>query len=181
MGINQSHSIPYIYPSKIKKMTPIELIEFVNKGGHPSVFGTRDQDLQPLIGRAVGAKIIENGSELIVYAQNILGQHQKNLENNAWISYTVCELLTHITYQFKGSFLSIRKVESVEELKWAKENKLLFRDNFLTAGVQHLASLVEKVNTSNLTAITFKIESIFNQTPGPKAGTQISNLETINQ
>ncbi len=94
----------------------------------------------------------------------------KFLKETKRVSFFVA-LLSHESYNFKGKFLfsSVLKEEDLQITKIYLENAI---KNVKSLGLPD--ELVEKAyNKSPDLAITFEVQKVFVQTPGPNAGNEI--------
>ena len=155
-------------------MIPNNLIDFLNK----TVFmtaGSSDADLQPAVTRTWGAKIDIVATSMTIFGpENVSEKLLKNLSDNGKIAVTISEAITHKTYQFKGTFTESRtsnKEESKFQDKYVEKIFDFFK-NIYKLPETTLNNLGE-VKYKPSYAVTFKIEEIFNQTPGPEAGKRI--------
>jgi hypothetical protein len=118
----------------------------------PSVMqvGTRNVELRPAHSYVWGAVVHDDRQTITFFVTErrsvrILG----DLENNRQVALTIAQA-SHEAYQLKGAYLSSHP--STEEM---------VKPMFL--GAEYRPSV----------AITFRVEAVFEQTPGPRAGSQL--------
>ena len=155
-------------------MIPDRVIEAIH-GPAVMFVGTRNERLSPAQTFVIGA-IAHSDHETITFfipesrSERILS----DLNNNGRIALAV-SLLTHEAYQLKGVYLSSRPTDAKDQaVQEVYRSKLL--SAFLRAGYpeQIAKSLVLGFSYQPGTAITFRAEEIFLQTPGPEAGKKMS-------
>ena len=154
-------------------MIPEKIAEFI-QGPVFVAAGTRDEMLRPSHTWAVGT-IVNPDRETVMFfvprgrAERILS----NLEGNGKIALGVGSP-THEAYQLKGTYVSSRPAEerdrAIQEIYRSKWLALALQCGYpeqiarpLTLGFAYHPAV----------AITFRVEEIFLQTPGPDAGKKI--------
>ncbi len=137
--------------------------------------GTRDADLRPAHAFPLGV-VVGDDRETVTFfvnewrAKRILS----DLENNGRVAFAA-GLLSHEAYQLKGVYLSSRPATDDEiAFQEAHRAKLCassfhtgFRRSWSRASFSALACRPS-------VAITFRVEEVFLQTPGPGAGTKMT-------
>jgi hypothetical protein len=150
------------------------LVEFIHGPVFMSI-GTRDERLHPAHTFVAGA-IVNQGRETITCfvlqsrAERIMG----NLENNGKIALNVSHP-SHESYQLKGRYVSSRPVE-------AKDVAIqeIYRTKLLACMLQYgypeqlIKPLILGFRYQPAVGITFRVEEIFLQTPGPEAGKKLA-------
>ena len=147
-----------------------KLVDFVQ--GHTLHFvGSRDAKLRPMFSWAFGATVDTAEDTITFYVPNVEGAGTLgNFEENGMVALTVGDGATHETYQFKGPCLSIRPSE---------DKDTAIQDIHRQKLISHLAPLGYPEDIWNgftiypSTAVTFKVEDVFVQTPGPGAGNKL--------
>jgi len=155
-------------------MTNQELKDFINLKCFSLMLGTRNSDLQPTIQRAFGVRLADDCSQISFFIPKKLSEKTlSHLKQNARAAATVVDPNTHQTLQFKGSFVSSADcTESDMQVFYETMNGFgQVIERFF--GAEALAQM-QAFNLLPLVSITFKIEDIFNQTPGPGAGQKIN-------
>jgi len=137
--------------------------------------GTRDERLCPAQTFVIGA-VVHPDQETITFfvpesrSERILS----DLKSNGRVALAV-SLLTHEAYQLKGSYISSRPTDTKD-----RTVQEIYRSKLLSAMLQ--ASYPEQIARPLVlgmayqpaVAMTFRVEEIFLQTPGPEAGRKIS-------
>jgi hypothetical protein len=153
-------------------MIPKEVIDVTNSQ-YFAYLGSRDGQLAPTVRMTWGVDFAADediATSFVIQAQ--YEQMLNNFQQNGRIALSYSDLSTHVAYQLKGHFLQARPLTEEEVALQQQYRREII--NFLTefAGypeerlnvVAHLADL----------AIDLKVEKIFNQTPGPGAGKEIT-------
>ena len=136
-------------------------------------FGSRNNDLQPSVGRAFGAQITSEDQISFYVPGQMLTKHLANFNNNGQIALTVCKTNNYVTYQFKGKFKEQHPCDD-EELEVMNKTIAFYKELvIMKSGNDEVGAQVDKLQLIPQVTITFKVEEIFNQTPGPKAGKKI--------
>ena len=151
-----------------------KFVEFI----HGPVFmslGTRDERLRPVHTFVAGALVNQDRETITCFVlQSRAEKIRANLENNGQIALTLAHP-SHECYQLKGRYVSVRPAE-------AKDVAIqeIYRTKLLACMLQYgypeqLAKpLMLGFQYKPAVGITFRIEEIFLQTPGPEAGKKIS-------
>jgi hypothetical protein len=140
------------------------------------VAGTRDKDHVPHMHRISGWMVEPDRHVMTCLVPELFSEHlMSSLEDNGHIAVTIEEIGPHETYQFKGRFLSSRPCDK-EDLTLSRQ----LRDRFAKVvaarfGLAPPVAAAYVVEPS--VAVTFEIEEIFLQTPGPGAGRRLSPPE----
>jgi hypothetical protein len=151
-----------------------KLVEFI----HGPVFiaiGTRDEKLHPTHTAVAGAIVNPDRETITCFvlqsrAEKIMG----HLERNGQIALTVAHP-SHECYQLKGHYVSSRSVEAKDvAIQEIYRTKLLACMLQYSYPEQIVRPLVLGFRYKPAVAITFRVEEIFLQTPGPEAGKKIA-------
>ncbi|HKA53407.1 MAG TPA: pyridoxamine 5'-phosphate oxidase family protein [Candidatus Binatia bacterium] len=151
-----------------------KLVEFL----HGPVFmaiGTRDEKLRPAHTVVVGAIVNQDRETISCFVlQSRAEQIMGNLENNARIALSAGSP-SHESYQFKGRYVSARPTDAkdvaIQEIYRTKLVALMLQYGYPE---QIVKPLVLGFRGQPAVAITFRVEEIFLQTPGPEAGKRIA-------
>lgn len=136
--------------------------------------GTRDADLRPAHALPFGALVGDDRRTVTFFviewrAKRILS----DLENNRRVAFAF-SLLSHEAYQLKGTYLSSRP---------ATDDEIAFQEAHRAKLCAELSHWFPKEVAEGLllglacrpsVAITFRVEEVFLQTPGPGAGTKMA-------
>lgn len=156
-------------PPAVSTTIPRELVPFL-ESGISILTGTRDAHLQPEFTRAVGARSETGGRELTVWVPVATSaQAIANLRDNGRLA--VCfSAIDHRTFQFKGS---------LAELREARPDERPLLERYRAAVAQHWGTvgmaprLTHRMVVWPAWALRLSIESMYQQTPGPGAGTPL--------
>jgi hypothetical protein len=135
---------------------------------------TRDERLCPTQIFAIGA-IVHPDRETVTFfiPESRSARILSDLENNGKVALAI-GLITHEAYQLKGVFLSSRPTDekdlAVQEIYRAKVLSSMLQAGYPRQIAQPL--VLGFVYQPGI-AITFHVEEIFLQTPGPDAGKKI--------
>lgn len=137
--------------------------------------GTRDERLRPTHTFAIGA-IVHPDRETVTFfvPESRSEKLLQHLNSNGRVAFAL-GLVTHEAYQLKGSYVSSRPTDAKDQaIQEIYRSKLL--SSMLQAGYpsQLSQSLVLGFEYKPGIAISFRVEEIFLQTPGPEAGKKLS-------
>jgi hypothetical protein len=137
--------------------------------GHDAiVVGTRDAAMRPACALAAGVAF-PGGGRVTVYVSEAAGAETfANLEANGAIAVVFEEILSHNTVQLKGRVTRIRRVDESERAAVERSIAGFFRQ---VEAVGATPGVVRQVRRWPCRAVTFDVTDVFEQTPGPKAGT----------
>ena len=136
--------------------------------------GTRDADLRPAHAFPLGV-VVADDRETVTFFVNEWRSKRilSDLENNGRVALAG-GWITHEAYQLKGLYLSSRP---------ATDDEIAFQETHCARLCAELADVLPKEMVEGLflkltcrpsVAVTFRVEEVFLQTPGPDAGTKIS-------
>jgi hypothetical protein len=136
--------------------------------------GTRDAKLHPAHAFAAGAIVSEDRQTVtFLVAESVSGRILRDLRDNGRVAFTV-GLVSHEAYQLKGTYASSRPADEQELAlqeaylaKLAAAARQVFPEEFATA-------LIRAIPYRPSVAITFRVEDVFLQTPGPGAGSKLA-------
>ena len=97
------------------------------------------------------------------------------LKSSGRISFFV-GMISHEAYNFKGQFVSSEKLDNAD-LKISEKYTNNIIDIITSVGLSKDAALDKFGKVPDL-GITFKVDKVYIQTPGPDAGKEITNSET---
>lgn len=150
-------------------MIPDRLVDFVH-GPILSWIGTRDGRLRPWVAWAFGARVSAASDEITAFVPDVeIDRIKADLRQNTRVAFTVVQPHSHESYQFKGDLVALRP--SSDEERVVQD---IYRDKliayFKLHGHEHYADMASGFALYPSTAITFRVEQAFVQTPGPGAG-----------
>jgi len=148
-----------------------ELSDFLQQGVGIYI-GTRNAALEPNGARALAARVGDGGAELVVYLADVaVARLRPDLESNGQAAVTFGRPVDERACQIKGTFVSMRA---------AREDERPMLEAQWDAFTQSLAAIGVAPDARSAwpkwpaTAITFKPTALFEQTPGPSAGSQLA-------
>jgi hypothetical protein len=152
-------------------MIPGVIVDFLGRAT-VAMGGTRDNALVPHVHRVSGWTIEPDRQTITC----LIGSQSTNnlipsLEDNGHFALTVCEIPSHETYQFKGSFVGSRPVGETDIATFRQ-----CRERFverISAILGYPAEKVRRYLAEPSIAVRFKVKEIFVQTPGPAAGKRL--------
>lgn len=149
---------------------PEDLVPFI-ESGVSILIGTRDAKAIPYAMRGVGVKVHEGRRTLTVFAPDAPGARAlENLRATKRIALTFTRPLDHRSIQVKGTVTGMRP---------GKEEELPLLEKYLEGWAEHVElvglprALGSRLSYWPATAIDVALESLYQQTPGPSAGTRL--------
>jgi hypothetical protein len=144
-----------------------ELQQFLESGVSVLV-GTRDRLLVPEGARGFGVRVLAGGAELEVFLPAAWGERTlANLADNGRIAVSVAQPEDHRSVQVKGAVLEIRPGAEAERAAIDRYREALIA-KFSVIG--YPPSLFHRLNVWPCKVVRLRVESLFEQTPGPRAG-----------
>ena len=133
--------------------------------------GSANADLKTTHTETLGASLDNENNTVTCFVLSLLAEPiLKNLREKGRVSFFF-GLPSHEAYQFKGQFLETREITE-EELANTEKVLSVTKDMFDSVGIPREA--VERMfGTPPNLGITFRVERVFIQTPGPEAGQEI--------
>src|SRR4051812_11746670 len=152
-------------------MIDVELGAFLEQGVGIHI-GTRNEHLHPNGARGVAAKVERGGSHLVVYvAEMAAARLLTDLESNGQAAVVFGRPEDDRSCQVKGMVIDMRPATDAErpmlEKQWDG-----FLDQLEKIGIPRVSAT--NWITWPALAIRLKVTTIFEQTPGPRAGAQIA-------
>lgn len=149
-------------------MIPQWLVDFVH-GPVLSWVGSRDDRLRPSVSWSFGARVDAANDLITTFVPDIeSGQITSDLAQNGMVTFTVVEAISHEAYQLKGRQVALRP--TTEEERAVQE---IQRSKLLSHYSKYPAALFGGFTLYPSTAVTFRVENAFVQTPGPDAGNEL--------
>ena len=142
-----------------------KLVEFIH-GAVLAFVGTRDAQFRPAVTWAFGLRTSAATDEITAFVPNVeIAQTRNNLSHNGLIAVTVVHPISHECYQFKGKLTAMQPTtdeeRAVQEIQRSKLDALL---------ANILPGIAPGFVLAPSTAVSFRVEEAFVQTPGPGAG-----------
>ena len=148
--------------------TILESLPRILAGHDAVVVGTRDAALRPACAMASGVAFPGDGRVTVYVTEAAGAETLANLEANGAIAVVFEEILSHHTVQLKGRVLEIRPAAEGERALVERSIAGFFRQ---VEAVGAAPDVVRKRRRWPCRAVTFEVTDVFEQTPGPKAGT----------
>jgi hypothetical protein len=155
-------------------MIPDRVVEVLQGPAFVQI-GTRDEALRPAHAWVVGARVHDDRETVTVLvptmrAERILG----NLTGNGRVALAI-GLATHEAYQLKGTYLSSRPATHEERVGQESYRAALLAAALAAGYPEDVARpLTLGYAYTPATAITFRAEAVYLQTPGPDAGHRLA-------
>lgn len=151
---------------------PSELVDAF-EGGVSILVGTRDASLVPTGSMGVGAVVHPDRRRVTVFLTTAANERAiANARETGVIAVAFSNSIDHQTTQVKGRVVEVRPGTDAEENVCARY-RLALGERLAIIG--HRRAIVNTLNVWPSTAITFEIDDIFQQTPGPGAGERLSS------
>jgi hypothetical protein len=133
--------------------------------------GTRNEHLEPNGARGIAVTVDDDGTRVVVYVSKIAAERLlADLRSNGRAAVVFCRPTDDRACQVKGVFVSVRQARTAERAlmtrQWEGFVRQLGQIGIPPATVQSWA-------TWPAVAITLRVTELFDQTPGPKAGTAL--------
>ena len=148
-----------------------DLADFLQQGVGIYV-GTRNSALEPNGARAIAARVERDGAQLVVFLASVAAVRiLPDLEQNGLAAVTFGRPVDERACQVKGTFVAARPARDDErpllDAQWEGFTRQL-----------EMIGVAREARSAWLRwpamAITLKPTAVFEQTPGPAAGTQLS-------
>lgn len=148
-----------------------ELQEFFESGVSVLV-GTRDRLLVPEATRGFGARVLADGAELEVFVPEAWGERTfANLADNGRIAVSVAQPEDHRSVQVKGTSLELRGAAEPDRAAIDRYREALIAK---FSAIGYPPSLFHRLNVWPCRVVRLRVESLFEQTPGPRAGVPLA-------
>jgi hypothetical protein len=139
--------------------------------GVAAVAASRDAQLRPQVVRAWGLKFAsDRASATICVGAGRDSQTLANLQDNGAISVTMVIPSTYRMIQMKGRATAIAE-PTAEQLARVEAHAAAFADEVMPLGLT--AEQARRFVHHELTAVTFSVAEVYDQTPGPGAGARM--------
>lgn len=147
------------------------LVDRLNAGGLSLVVGTVDQEGMPGCCRAVGVRSSPDASQVTVFVPVATSQTiVTNLASNGRVAVVFSEPVSHETIQLKGTSTTVR-LAAPDEKEIVRRQMEKFAEILDQLGMPR--RITSRVNRWPAFAIEIAVEKVFDQTPGPKAGSLV--------
>ena len=150
-------------------MIPEQTLEALANGfGH---LGSASADLKTSHTDTLSASVDPANDTVTSFVLSFLaGPVLENFKSTGRVSYFVA-LPSHEAYQFKGQFIETRQLTE-DELAHSEQFRNAAQEYMVGNGIP-VEPAAQMLGTAPDLGITFKVEKIFNQTPGPEAGQEL--------
>lgn len=153
-------------------MIPGKIASFLEQRANVASCGTRDKDLVPHAHRVSGWRVGPERETMELFVPEPFTEHLlASLQDNARIALTVEEFPSHETYQLKGNYIGHRPpgADDLAIHEQCRERFVRSLRSFLNLPEEVLRAFILKPDV----VVSFKVEEIYLQTPGPGAGSRI--------
>ncbi len=138
------------------------------ESGVSILVGSRDRDLRPATVRGTGAKVADTRDAITVFIPaDTSAKAIANLQDNGQVAVAFSRPLDNVAVQLKGRCTSIRLAEAAERVI-PEQYLVAFVETTYAIGLPR--GLMKRVNVWPAWAVSFPVEHIYSQTPGPGAG-----------
>lgn len=152
------------------RQIPEDLVDFL-EGGVSILVGTRDADHRPETTRAVGAEVSKDRSRLtVLLCEHTAGRAVPNLEDNGRIAVAFSRPIDNFAVQLKGRVVELRRGQDADR-RVAERYYAIYGDQLYMVGMPR--SLTKRIRVWPSFVVTFEVDDIFVQTPGPGAGKRL--------
>lgn len=151
-----------------------DIARFMQSGISISV-ASRDVRRVPSLARAAGCHVSADCQQVtLLLLPSQARQLLADISSTGVIAVVFSSPSTNRTLQVKGSLLALREA-TADDIDVAAKQRELFANVLIPLGYAHdLAFAVHCRDTSDMKAVTFTATDLFEQTPGPKAGTRLT-------
>lgn len=132
--------------------------------------GSRDASLVPRAHFTWGLRAVDDEQIEALVPEPFLGSLRANLADNGHFTVTFTEAQTHESYQAKGRTTEIRDATDDDrafQREWSEKIVKLMSSLGYPA---HWVAVFERLPSLPATLVRFRVEQVFEQTPGPIAG-----------
>lgn len=135
---------------------------------------SRDARRLPSVVRAAGCRVDRAAGQVtLLLATRQCGQLLADIAATGALAVVFSEPSTHRTLQFKGSDARATALQPGDH-DLVAAHRQAFVDEIVPLGyTRELALTVHSVPQDELCAVTFSVDAVFEQTPGPRAGARV--------
>jgi hypothetical protein len=157
-----------------RPLIPADLLEMMARGISVNV-ASRDAALRPSAMRAVGSTVSGDGCEITVFlSRRQARQLLLDIAATGQIAAVFSEPATHRTIQLKATRAQLRNAQTDDEPALARYLASMEVELLRVHIPEPVTRALFAHRIDDLVAVSFEPEHVFEQTPGPKAGTRIS-------
>jgi hypothetical protein len=157
-------------------LLPADLVRMADTGV-VVIVGTRDKDRVPEVSRAWGVRVLPECDALeVCVSSHVCGRTLDNLADNQQIAVTITSPLNYRSFQVKGRAIETGSI-APSDLERIMRHQRAFTDEVVSVGLPEPAAVrlfsIEMEDAPEITKIRVLVETVFNQTPGPGAGSRL--------
>lgn len=135
---------------------------------------SRDKDGFPSLSRCHGCLVSPDRREVVVFvSRSRTDPLLRDLANGAPVAVVFCRPLTHETLQLKGERARLRQLEVDEWERMRAAGRAFAAESLALGFPDYFSNLIMASSSTEATAVVFTPVAVFEQTPGPKAGTRL--------
>ena len=136
---------------------------------------SRDERLRPSVMRAVGSAVDAASGTVTVYlARSQAGELLRDIERSGPVAAMFSQPSTHTSVQLKASRASLRAATQVERAELDSYAAAMEREIEIVGYPRPVTRAMLAHRLEDVVAVTFEPEQVFEQTPGPKAGSLVA-------
>jgi hypothetical protein len=157
-------------------LLPDDLVRMADTGVIVIV-GTRDADRVPEVSRAWGVRVLPECDALeVCVSSRVCGRTLDNLADNQQIAVTITSPSNYRSFQVKGRAIESRSIAPADSERITRHQRA-FTEEVVSVGMPEPSAVrlfsIEMEDSPELTNIRVLVEAVFNQTPGPGAGSRL--------
>ena len=134
--------------------------------------GTRDAQLVPALHNMVVGYCPDRERATVLVPGFAAMKLEENLADNGWIALSL-NASSHQAYQLKGHVQEVRDATEDERTRAMLFSKQASQ-YLATMGLpEPISSKLDRMALDGLRAVTFRVEEVYDQTPGPGAGKRL--------
>jgi adenylate cyclase len=150
-----------------------ELAAFI-EAGVSMLVGSRDATLAPDCLRSLGVRVEDDGELTVFLPVATSAVTVRNLLDNGRIALCFSRILDHKTYQLKGRAVAIQIADERSRERVDRYRRAIAQELAAVGLPQHITF---RVNHWPCYAVRVRVDSLFDQTPGPEAGGSLGRGE----
>lgn len=150
-----------------------ELATFI-QGAVSILAASRDRRHVPSVSRAIALRVSPDRARVtLLLATEQCRQLLADIQATRAVAVVCTQPSTHRTLQLKGSDAHVTPLAD-GDYDLAAQHNAAFAEEIVPLGyARDLALTVHDVTGQTLSAVTFGVDALFEQTPGPRAGTRM--------
>ena len=141
------------------------------------IVGTSDADRVPEVSRGWGVRVLPESDTLeVCVSSRVCGRTLDNLADNQQIAVTITSPSSYRSFQVKGRAIETGSI-APSDLERITRHQRAFTDEVVSVGMPEPSAVrlfsIEMEDAPEITNIRVLVEAVFNQTPGPGAGSRL--------